>query len=340
MRSAAVPTNAIAPPNPSKEKLSSNVLLLTESTLMPKPAKMITAYGRTQKIGDWVKESGIPYRIIWIRLQSDWPSERAVSEPVGHSKRNSKSVKLSKPRELRELKKLKQAKSPKSPQQLPLERHLNPQALEALKTWAHTDKKRNTQPFLIAYKIIYTEGPMTGGEVDLSAGKLDLFGADRFHNFCSILAFFGLVEQVGKRICAKTKQNCKLWDVTSKVPTSEISWCQYTKQRALKNPVAEPSKALTVTSKTPIATPLKMLPAPPNTIMSDGSWLKTAAREFRRLTKIMDRTGQHYSTACHTAIAFLEREAKRCEELMNVAGKEADSDDSAEIEGGNGPLVH
>lgn len=43
----------------------------------------VTAFGRTQRISEWAKETGISKQLIGHRLKVGWTDQNAVSIPVG-----------------------------------------------------------------------------------------------------------------------------------------------------------------------------------------------------------------------------------------------------------------
>ncbi len=46
-----------------------------------KRARLVTAFGRTQRVSEWAKESGISKALIRSRILSGWEPEKAVSLP-------------------------------------------------------------------------------------------------------------------------------------------------------------------------------------------------------------------------------------------------------------------
>lgn len=54
---------------------------------------LVTAFGRTQTISDWSRETGVKLGTIWQRLASGWAPETAVtSPPVPHRERKWKAA--------------------------------------------------------------------------------------------------------------------------------------------------------------------------------------------------------------------------------------------------------
>ena len=51
-----------------------------------RPKRLITAKGKTMRISEWAKETGITVRLIRGRLRLGWADEDAVSVPVRERK--------------------------------------------------------------------------------------------------------------------------------------------------------------------------------------------------------------------------------------------------------------
>jgi len=52
-----------------------------------RPQRLITAYGRTQRVAQWAKESGISKQTIRARLEAGRSPEEAVSKPTASPKK-------------------------------------------------------------------------------------------------------------------------------------------------------------------------------------------------------------------------------------------------------------
>jgi hypothetical protein len=49
---------------------------------------LVTHNGKTQTMKEWANEVGIPYKVVWARVQKlGWSAERALTDPVKKGKR-------------------------------------------------------------------------------------------------------------------------------------------------------------------------------------------------------------------------------------------------------------
>lgn len=67
----------------------------------------------------------------------------------------------------------------------------------------------------LVYSILYQFGPLSRSE---TAAKIVGSTRDGVHQRFAELRRFGLIKQVGKRICTITGKKVYIWDVTSKIP--------------------------------------------------------------------------------------------------------------------------
>lgn len=50
---------------------------------MGRPARMLTARGRTQRLSEWCREIGVSREAVAQRLTAGWPVDEALFTPVG-----------------------------------------------------------------------------------------------------------------------------------------------------------------------------------------------------------------------------------------------------------------
>jgi hypothetical protein len=252
---------------------------------------LITVNGKTQSIQEWAKENNLRVSLILDRINElGWTSQRAVTTLMAKSWDGNE------------------------------ERQTNPQALGALRALMDQSSNsrgvKSSKGILDAYEVLYVHGPMTRSELNQRGQELKVARADILHTNTIVLEHFGLIHVVGRRKCTITNTLCNVIDVTNAVPVVKPTWNDYNKNRVAKR---ESHRSVRREGR-------PSLPPRKDGTPYDVTWLRTAACEFVRILGIMDRTGQHYSSACRKAVAFLTGEANRCGGLSDAAVERPDDD--------------